>query len=236
MPHRTMNALFSLVLLGTILLAWGQSVPSCDSPIYCQGRLLDTVQRARLNRDSKTFVDMRMKKPSSEILQDFESMMKKTRQKPTKSQIQSFVNANFEEGNEIEDWMPEDYNSNPPFLKSIKDLVLRDFARQIVALWQILARRVRPEVIQHSDQYSLIPVPNGFIVPGGRFREFYYWDTYWIIKGLLISDMNQTARGMIENFFSMVSTNVSSILHHLFYIEFVIGRYKAIIFLLGRNL
>jgi alpha,alpha-trehalase len=31
------------------------------------------------------------------------------------------------------------------------------------------------------------------LVPGGRFRESYYWDTYWIILGLIASDMLNTA-------------------------------------------
>lgn len=39
---------------------------------------------------------------------------------------------------------------------------------------------------------------------GGRFKELYYWDTYWIIVGLLHSQMNETARGMLLNFFSLI--------------------------------
>lgn len=45
---------------------------------------------------------------------------------------------------------------------------------------------------------------NPVIVPGGRFREFYYWDSYWVIRGLLITEMYTTARGMLENFASIV--------------------------------
>lgn len=36
-------------------------------------------------------------------------------------------------------------------------------------------------------------------VPGGRFRESYYWDSYWVILGLLASDMGDTARGLALN-------------------------------------
>lgn len=32
----------------------------------------------------------------------------------------------------------------------------------------------------------------------------YYWDSYWIVKGLLLSDMKETARGMIENVIYLV--------------------------------
>lgn len=30
-----------------------------------------------------------------------------------------------------------------------------------------------------------------YIFAAGRFREFYYWDTYWIVKALLHCDMSQ---------------------------------------------
>lgn len=40
----------------------------------------------------------------------------------------------------------------------------------------------------------------------GRFREFYYWDTYWIVKALLQCDMVTTVKGILENFLLMVST------------------------------
>jgi len=48
------------------------------------------------------------------------------------------------------------------------------------------------DVRDHPELYSMIYVPNPFIVPGGRFREFYYWDSYWIIRGLIISQMTET--------------------------------------------
>lgn len=35
-------------------------------------------------------------------------------------------------------------------------------------------------------------------------REFYYWDSYWTIEGLLLSGMDQTVKGMLENFLMMV--------------------------------
>lgn len=54
--------------------------------------------------------------------------------------------------------------------------------------------------------YSIIPVPNPVIVPGGRFLEFYYWDSYWIVRGLLYSEMHQTVKGMLENFLSIVDS------------------------------
>lgn len=61
------------------------------------------------------------------------------------------------------------------------------------------------DVKNNPDQYSIVYVPNGLVIPGGRFTEFYYWDTYWIVRGLLLSEMFETVRGILLNFLSMVS-------------------------------
>lgn len=52
--------------------------------------------------------------------------------------------------------------------------------------------------------YSIIYVDHPVIVPGGRFREFYYWDSYWIVKGLLHCEMYTTVKGMLTNFLEIV--------------------------------
>ena len=31
---------------------------------------------------------------------------------------------------------------------------------------------------------SLLPLPRPYVVPGGRFRELYYWDSYFTMLGL----------------------------------------------------
>lgn len=176
-----------------------RSQPTCGDLVYCQGRLLDTVQRARIYKDSKTFVDMKMKHPPEKVLKNFDTLWEKNAGNLDRQQIIEFVKANFEEGNELEKWQPKDYNKNPKLLDEIDDLKIREFAKKLVDIWPSLARKVKPEVWKNLQHYSFVPVPNGFVVPGGRFREIYYWDSYWIIKGLLLSDMHETAKGMIEN-------------------------------------
>ena len=62
--------------------------------------------------------------------------------------------------------------------------------------WKDLGRKIHENVNNEPDKFSLIYLENPFVVPGGRFRECYYWDSYWTILGLLVSNMHQTARGM----------------------------------------
>jgi len=67
-----------------------------------------------------------------------------------------------------------------------------------------LGRRIKDEVKENPDQYSIIYVPNPFIVPSSNCREYRYWESFWIIRGLLQCGMHQTARGMIDNYLELV--------------------------------
>lgn len=179
-------------------------VSVCNSSIYCAGDLLRTVQLARIFPDSKTFVDLKLTHTENVTLANFKNLMKQTRNNPTREQVSSFVDANFIEGDELLNWNPPDFDPHPPILDQIADPKLQQFAKDIISIWPDLGRKVSPDVDKNSDQYSFIYVPNGFIVPGGRFKELYYWDSYWIIRGLLISNMTHTAKGMIDNFLYLV--------------------------------
>lgn len=81
----------------------------------------------------------------------------------------------------------------------ITDPSYRQWAKDLHLKWPTLCRRVSQKVLSDPERFSLLAVPNPFVVPGGRFREIYYWDSFFIIKGLLQSGMFSTARGMIEN-------------------------------------
>ncbi len=51
---------------------------------------------------------------------------------------------------------------------------------------------------------SLLGLPYPQLVPGGRFQEGYYWDTYFAIKGLLATDRLEVAQMQTENLLSLV--------------------------------
>ncbi|XP_033213513.1 trehalase-like isoform X2 [Belonocnema kinseyi] len=179
--------------------------PPCPSEIYCHGELLHTIQMASIYPDSKTFVDMKMKNPPNKTLALFRELMNKTENAPTRIQIEEFVNKTFDPaGSEFEDWDPVDWKPKPKFLDKIRDENLKKFAEDLNHIWKLLGRKMKDEVKLNNELYSIIYVPNPVIVPGGRFREFYYWDSYWIVKGLLLSEMHNTVRGMLSNFVSVV--------------------------------
>ncbi|CAI6353958.1 unnamed protein product [Macrosiphum euphorbiae] len=157
--------------------------------------------------DSKTFVDMKMNLSSEEIKKKFEEKMESWKYNATIDNVKEFVNTFFDkEGSEFEKWIPTDFISEPKVFNSIKDVQLKNWAKNITTIWLDLGRKIKDDVRSHPEYYSIIYLPNPFIIPGGRFREVYYWDSYWIIRGLLICEMHNTAKGMISNYISMIQT------------------------------
>jgi alpha,alpha-trehalase len=72
----------------------------------------------------------------------------------------------------------------------------------IRALWPLLTRAADPADVVSS----LIPLPHPYVVPGGRFREVYYWDSYFTMLGLIESGRTDLVRSMLDNFAHLVET------------------------------
>ncbi|XP_065920770.1 trehalase-like isoform X2 [Dysidea avara] len=123
---------------------------------------------------------------------------------PTDEQLRQFVAGNFNSTPDLVNWQPPDWVERPAFVDSIRDEQLRQWALNLTAIWPKLGRQLSPDVHANPQRHSLLPVPNPFIVAGGRFSEFYYWDSYWIVRGLLLCEMYDTARGMIENMATLI--------------------------------
>ncbi|KAJ8681749.1 hypothetical protein QAD02_017541, partial [Eretmocerus hayati] len=177
-----------------------------ERPVYCNGDLLEKVQLAGLYKDSKTFVDLFQKQDEEVTLAHFKDLMRDTKGSPNKEDIHHFVLENFEEVDELLNATLIDWRPNPSNLERIKDPRYKEWASNLNHIWKDLAKRMDTDVRDHPRRHSLIWVDQPFIIPGGRFKEFYYWDSYWVIEGLLLNDMHKTTKGIISNFLSMVKT------------------------------
>ncbi|KAL8173489.1 UNVERIFIED_CONTAM: hypothetical protein K2H54_002624 [Gekko kuhli] len=177
-----------------------------QSPIYCTGELLRQVQMNKLFSDDKYFVDRPLRGSPETVLQDFQQLVNATPGGAVpKEQLEAFVEAHFSPpGQEFEPWEPSDWTLSPELLGRIADPRLRSWAQELNAKWKQLGRKVQAEVQSSPERHSLIYVPNPLMVPGGRFREYYYWDSFWVVEGLLLCNMTATAKGMIQNFLHLV--------------------------------
>ncbi|PJF17310.1 Trehalase [Paramicrosporidium saccamoebae] len=175
----------------------------CRSEIYCQGPLLATVQSSDLFIDCKRFVDMPGKYSEDIIVKNFAKLPKNA----SKDAVMGFVTDNFERpGHDLRVVVPGDWIEEPPSIKKIKNHRLREFALAVHSKWKALVRMVDPEKTCQECASSVLKLPHPFVVPGGRFRELYYWDTFWILEGLYVSGMCETAHMNIKNFQWMIKT------------------------------
>jgi alpha,alpha-trehalase len=114
----------------------------------------------------------------------------------------------------------------PPLLTDAERAAVHELARTAVhGRWRVLCRRWkgadgvgggdgedaaaarRRRLTQRS---SLLPLPEPQMVPGDRFREAYYWDSYWVIRGLLASGMLDTAAGTVRNLVAMADATAAA--------------------------
>ncbi|KIY52470.1 glycoside hydrolase family 37 protein, partial [Fistulina hepatica ATCC 64428] len=171
----------------------------CPSQIFCAGALLQTVNVADIYSDPKTFVDKPTDKSATEVLNDFANVTN-----GTIGEIVTFVDEDFlGEGLELEGVALDDFNESPPFLNNVSDTLVRAFAQKVHTFWTQLVRASNSSAICGEGltcASSFIPLNHTFIIPGGRFREQYYWDSLWITEGLIQSELYDLVNSTLQNF------------------------------------
>ncbi|CAN0840878.1 TRE1 [Linum grandiflorum] len=102
---------------------------------------------------------------------------------------------------------PADFVADPDgFLPKVENPEVRAWALEVHSLWKILIRKVSGEVLEHPERHTLLPLPEPMVIPGSRFLEVYYWDSYWVIRGLMASKMYDTAKSVVTNLIYLLDT------------------------------
>jgi alpha,alpha-trehalase len=123
----------------------------------------------------------------------------------SKPVLAAFVAAHFgPPGSDLVAGPPPDWAPAPPptFLPSVPPGPIRDAAVKMHSLWPALCCRPSPPPRPLS---TLLPTTGWTVVPGSRFRESYYWDAYWTVRGLLASGMGGTARGVLSTLIQLAA-------------------------------
>ncbi len=141
--------------------------------------LYEDVQSSGIFADSKYFVDCIPLAPVAEILAAYQK-----NKNETGFDIQAFVASHFLPPAEPE----TGYSSDG-----------KNIHEHLDGLWNLLARD--PD----EQRGTLVPLPYPYIVPGGRFREVYYWDSYFTLLGLQVSGRTDMIEYMVDNFAYLVN-------------------------------
>ena len=155
------------------------------TPDNIWGKLFVDVQLKRALGDNKTFVDAVPKFEPSVIIRKYAALQKQ--RDTTNASLKNFIKENFK--------VPVTYNPVLPTGNS-------SLKQHLEELWPILTRKA-----DISEKYSsLLPLPYPYVVPGGRFREIYYWDSYFTMQGLAVSNRFDLIENMLDNFKYLIDT------------------------------
>jgi alpha,alpha-trehalase len=175
MKVRLFTGLIVALVIATAALA------QVETPAQLYGQLFEEAQIERVFSDGKTFVDAVPRDAPAMVMQRYQQ----ERGKPG-FDLAAFVLRNF--------------TVRPAKERAYRSNLGEDVCTHIDNLWRVLERQ--PD--EHAAYSSLLPLPRPYVVPGGRFGEIYYWDSYFTMLGLDESGRHDLAFAMAENFASLI--------------------------------
>jgi alpha,alpha-trehalase len=163
-------------------IAWAAPAPP-QPPSVVYGELFSAVQLAGVFPDSKTFPDAIPKSAPDAIMDAYRAAHRQAG-----FDLAAFVAEHFTPPRASDDIYKSDRT--------------QDVCAHISSLWPVLTRG--PDAQEVAS--SLLPLPHRYVVPGGRFREVYYWDSYFTMLGLEASGRHDLVDDMLKNFAYLIDT------------------------------
>jgi alpha,alpha-trehalase len=157
----------------------GGLIRPAKSPDEAFDELFSDVQTKRVFNDTKIFIDLVPRHSMRQIKKEY--LLAKN---DPLFDLRDFVARHFYEYSETNATYKTDTSMTP--------------REHIAKLWSILERKNR------RDRGSLFALPHPYIVPGGRYVEHFYWDSYFIMLGLAVDDRWDMIEGMIKNYTFMI--------------------------------
>ncbi|HKN26744.1 MAG TPA: alpha,alpha-trehalase TreF [Roseiarcus sp.] len=144
------------------------------------GELYRAVEMDGVFPDQKTFADAVPREPPAQVMADYD------RQKRLPGfDLRAFVASHFQQPRQFHAFTPQPGRSIQAYISDA---------------WEALQRK--PDDIEPYS--SLLPLPLPYVVPGGRFSEIYYWDSYFVMLGLEQDGRGALARDMLDNIASLI--------------------------------
>ena len=171
--------IYFLLFVSNALFAQHQKSPRLIYP-----GLFEDVQLSRVYADGKSFADAVPKADPASIMKAY------LNQKNSQDfNLKNFVDSHFN--------LPESHTA------LYQSDVKAGIEKHLDTLWAVLQRN--PDTAT-TYQSSLLPLPKPYLVPGGRFREVYYWDSYFTMLGLKEAGKTKLMKDMVDNFAYLINT------------------------------
>ena len=169
-------------LKSSFVVATGVLRKGRKGPEDLLGELFGDVQQQQIYPDGKTFVDLIPKVRIKSIKEEYKLL-----KEDPDFDLREFIGRHFSDASDL-------------LQKKESFVVNEDESTEthINRLWGFLERRNR------IDRGSLIALPHKYIVPGGRFNEQFYWDSYFIMLGLAAQGEWKKVEDMLKNVAYMI--------------------------------
>jgi len=135
--------------------------------------LFDAVQKSKIFEDQKDMADAIPMLSISEINEKYNS---------EKDNV----------GFDLKEFVLRHFKFDQPE-SSIQREVKLPIEQHIEKLWDELTRTA------YEEKGTLLKLPKPYIVPGGRFNEFFYWDSYFVMLGLQVSGRIEMMKNIVDN-------------------------------------
>jgi len=179
----------SKIVIGLLaMVGWAAAAVCCaaqpfvPTPAQLYGPLFVRVQMAALRPGNDNFVDDIPKTSPLVIMQRYRAAEPRSREA-----LLEFVEDNF---------------TFPVRVRTPPIPADRTVAAHIARVWPLLTRAA----IVPPAYSSLLYVPKPYVVPGGAFQEFYYWDSYFTMLGLIPDGHMDLARDLVDDFSYLIET------------------------------
>lgn len=176
MPYLSVASLASLACV-SFWFAGIARAATVATPAEIYGELFERVQLEQVFPDSKTFVDALPVRAPAQILTEYRAARGRA-----DFDLHKFVTLRFTAPRSA----GAGYHTVPG----------QDVREHIDRLWSALERK--PE--DQRPYSSRLALPYRYVVPGGRFNEIYYWDSYFTMLGLEESGRHDLTVSMLDNF------------------------------------
>ena len=153
--------------------------PVKKSPDERLGALFRAAQINNIHGDGKTFVDL---VPNHEL----------------RKIVKAYEKEALEPGFNLQVFIAQHFREYKTSTEEAATLDTSDPEKYINGLWEKLTRRT------DAVAGSLFPLPHSYIVPGGRFQEQFYWDSYFVMLGLEAQGRHDITDGIMANFVHMM--------------------------------
>jgi alpha,alpha-trehalase len=145
--------------------------------------LFVAVQTLQVFTDGKEFADAVPDSDPAQILAAYHEVKPRSAE-----EVKAFVEAHFT--------LPKEVVAETASAQAVP------IAEHIDRLWTELTRST-PQTPRYA---SALALPRPYVVPGGRFREMYYWDSYFTMLGLAESGRLDLIEDMVRNFAYLIDT------------------------------